>query len=95
MGFLWGEQARDNLLVWTVQTGEAPLDTDQAMPAQVGPAELEPIETEIPKRRVKLCPVCGLNPLPPGKAACSARCRKRKERLLRKAREESLLYSDE
>ena len=44
--------------------------------------------------RVKICPVCGVNPLPRGNSACSVRCRKRKERILRKAREESLLYLD-
>ena len=46
-------------------------------------------------RRVKICPVCGVNPLPRGKSSCSVRCRKRKERILRKAREESLLYQDD
>ena len=95
MGALWGEQTLDSLLLPTVQTGETSLDTHATMPAQVGPAEMEPVKTENLKRRVKLCPVCGINPLPQSKAACSDKCRKRKERLLRKAHEESLLYYDE
>ena len=95
MGALWGERSLDSLLLPTVQTGKTSLDTYEEMPAQVGPAEVEPTETEKPKRRVKLCPVCGINPLPLGKSACSARCRKRKERLLRKAREEAAVYRDD
>ena len=35
MSFIQGEQARDSLLLRTVQTGEAPLDTDKTMPAKV------------------------------------------------------------
>ena len=36
MGFIQGEQARDSVLLRTMQKGEAPLDTDKAMPAKVG-----------------------------------------------------------
>lgn len=52
------------------------------------------IRSKEPPKRIRLCPVCGTNPLPRGRSACSARCRKRKERILRQNREQSLLYDD-
>jgi len=57
--------------------------------------DAEYLFTDKQHRRVKLCPVCGIDPLPPGRSACSTKCRKRKERILKKAREESLLYRDD
>jgi predicted nucleic acid-binding Zn ribbon protein len=48
-----------------------------------------------PPKRIRLCPVCGINPLSRGQSSCSDRCRKRKERILKQYREETLLYGDD
>jgi predicted nucleic acid-binding Zn ribbon protein len=87
--------ARSNYLLPSMQTRWHEMDTSSPLPAPVGIGNGQDHSLdEKNKKPVKLCPVCGVNPLPPRKSSCSTRCRKRKERLLRKAREESLLYYD-